>query len=167
MAASSSVSPGVLDGDGPSLFSGYSPHATSTAGLPPGPDPHLLAGYVVLFLLPGLPGWVPLYFVLSSDSLVYCLLSRFERYQREGGPSDFSSFVMSLGKSFRKVVPVKDFVSPRQRRMVGSERAAAKSREQKELFKQKQQGLKLAATSTAELGFQVLSVLLSVTEFPT
>jgi hypothetical protein len=162
MAASSSVSPGILDGDGPSLFSGYSPHATSTAGLPPGPDPHLLAGYVVLFLLPGLPGWVPLYFVLSSDSLVYCLLSRFERYQREGGPSDFSSFVMSLGKSFRKVVPVKDFVSPRQRRMTGSERAAAKQREQKEAFKQKKQGLKLAATSTAEIGFQVLSSLLPV-----
>ena len=163
MAASSSVSPGILDGDGPSLFSGYSPHATSTAGLPPGPDPHLLAGYVVLFLLPGLPGWVPLYFVLSSDSLVYCLLSRFERYQREGGPSDFSSFVMSLGKSFRKVVPVKDFGSSRQRRMTGSEKAAAKQREQKEAFKQKKQGLKLAATSTAGIGFQVLSSLLPVT----
>ena len=70
---------------------------------------------------------------------------------------------MSLGKSFRKVVPVKDFVSPRQRRMVGHEKAAAKSREQKALFKQKQQGLKMAATSTAEFGFQVLSFLLSVT----
>ena len=49
MAALSSVSPRILDGGGPSLFSGYTPRATSTAGLPPGPDPHLLAEYVVLF----------------------------------------------------------------------------------------------------------------------
>ena len=49
MAALSSASPRILDGGGPRLFSGYSPRAPSTAGLPPGPDPHLLARYVVLF----------------------------------------------------------------------------------------------------------------------
>ena len=49
MAAISSVSPRILDGGGPGLFSGYTPRATSTAGLPPGPDPHLLAEYVFLF----------------------------------------------------------------------------------------------------------------------
>ena len=70
---------------------------------------------------------------------------------------------MSLGSSFRKVVPIQDFVSPRQRRMVGHEKAAADKLKQKKLWKQKQQGLKMAATSTAEFGFQVLSFLLSVT----
>ena len=73
---------------------------------------------------------------------------------------------MSLGSSFRKVVPIQDFVSPRQRRMVGHEKAAADKLKQKKLFKQKQQGLKLAATSTAELSFQVLYVLLSATTSP-
>ena len=70
---------------------------------------------------------------------------------------------MSLGKSFRKVVPVKDFGSSRQRRMAGSEKAAADKLKQKKLWKQKQQGLKMAATSTAGIGFQVLSSLLPVT----
>ena len=46
---------------------------------------------------------------------------------------------------------------PRQRRMAGSERAAADKLKQQKLLKQKRQGLKMAATSTAELGFQVLS----------
>ena len=66
MAASSTVSTDILDGDGPSLVPDYSPHSTSGAGLPLGLDPDLLARYVVLFPLPGLPpgllGWVPLYF---------------------------------------------------------------------------------------------------------
>ena len=63
MAASTSVSTAILDGDGPSAVPGYSPYPTSDAGLPMGLDPDLQAGYVVLFPLPpGLPGWVPLYF---------------------------------------------------------------------------------------------------------
>ena len=52
---------------------------------------------------------------------------------------------------------IQDFVIPRQRRMAGSERAAADKLKQQKLLKQKRQGLKMAATSTAELGFQVLS----------
>ena len=64
MAASTSVSTAILGGDVPSAVPGYSPHSTSGAGLPLGLDPDLLAGYVVLFPLPGLPpgllGWVPL-----------------------------------------------------------------------------------------------------------
>ena len=49
MAGLSSAAPRFLDGGGPRLLSGYSPPAPSTAGLPPGPDPYLLAQYVVSF----------------------------------------------------------------------------------------------------------------------
>lgn len=119
MAGLSSAAPRFLDGGGPRLLSGYSPPAPSTAGLPPGPDPYLLAKY--------------------------------ERYQQEGGHADFDSFVRS---SFLKNVDIQDFVMPRQRRMAGSERAAADKLKQQKLLKQKRQGLKMAATSTAEFGFQ-------------
>ena len=68
MAASFPLSTAILNGDGPSAVPGYSPYPTSDAGLPIGLDPDLQAGYVVLFLLPGLPGWVPLYFILSSHT---------------------------------------------------------------------------------------------------
>ena len=74
---------------------------------------------------------------------------------------------MSLGKSFSKVMPVKDFGSHRQRRMTGPEKAAASKREQAEAYKQKVQGLKLAASSVGGIGFQVLSSLLLETYFPT
>ena len=48
MAASTSVSTAILDGDGPSAVPGYSPYPTSDAGLPMGLDPGLQAGFVVL-----------------------------------------------------------------------------------------------------------------------
>ena len=52
MAASTSVSSALLDGDGPIVVPGYSPSPTSGgAGLPMGLDPGLQAGYVVLFPL--------------------------------------------------------------------------------------------------------------------
>ena len=51
MAASTSVSSALLDGDGPIVVPGYSPSPASDAGLPMGLDPGLQAGYVVLFPL--------------------------------------------------------------------------------------------------------------------
>ena len=48
MAASTSVSSALLDGDGPIVVPGYSPSPASDAGLPMGLDPGLQAGFVVL-----------------------------------------------------------------------------------------------------------------------
>ena len=95
--------------------------------------------------------------------LSLCLLSRFARYQQAGGSSDFSEYVVFLGKSVIEALPDEDFEGLRFRRMSGPERAAAAKREQAELFTQMVQGLKLTSSSVGPIDFQVLFPLLFIT----
>ena len=81
---------------------------------------------------------------------------------------------MSLGKSFSKTMPVKNFESLRKRRMSGSEKAAKIRRGQREaaaaakegqaeLLAQMVQGIKLSSSSVDKIGFQVLFPFLFIT----
>ena len=77
MAASTSVSSALLDGDGPIVVPGYSPSPASDAGLPMGLDPGLQAGFVVLSPFPcfsilhiaGLGNEVPVCVCLSGQDI--------------------------------------------------------------------------------------------------
>ena len=92
---------------------------------------------------------------LISFLSFYCL-SRFDRYQRDGGSSDFGSYVVSLGEVIIEAMSDRDFEGLRLRRMSGPARAAAAKREQAETFNQMVQGHKLASSSVSSIGYQVL-----------
>ena len=78
-------------------------------------------------------------------------LSRFERYQRDGGSADFGSYLVSLGESLIDAMPDQDFERLRLRRMSGPQRAAAAKREQEKTFDQMVQGHKLTAFSVGPI----------------
>ena len=93
---------------------------------------------------------------LISFLSFYCLFSRFDRYQRDGGSSDFGAYVVSLGEVIIEAMSDRDFEGLRLRRMSGPERAAAAKREQAEAFNRMVQGHKLASSSVSSIGYQVL-----------
>ena len=72
--------------------------------------------------------------------LSLCLLSRFERYQGDGGPDDFSKYMGSLLNSIienieEKVEDIEESKGLRFPRMSGPQRAAKDRRDQKALDK--------------------------------
>ena len=78
-------------------------------------------------------------------------LSRFERYQRDGGSADFGSYLVSLGESLIDAMPDQDFERLRLRRMSGPQRAAAAKREQEKIFDQMVQGHKMTSFSVGPI----------------
>ena len=169
-ASSSPLSSVLLDGAGPGVPD-YSPYPVSSDGLPLGLDPVLQAGYVIFLLvfliflifLVFLAGFLFISYSLISFLSWYCLLSRVERHQDEGGPSsfnfdsNFAKFLESFGNSIVEATPVKDDFEGRLRvrRMTGPELAALDKKAKGEAFEQLVQGHKMAASSVDPLGFQV------------
>ena len=163
-SAGSSLSSVLLNGAGSSVPD-YSPYPVGSDGLPLALDPVLQAGYVIFLLvfliflifLVFLAGFLFISYSLISFLSFYCLLSRFERHQQEGGSSNFDKFLESFGTSIDEATPVKDDFEGRLRvrRMTGPELAALEKRDEAEAFKQLVQGHKMAASSVDPLGFQV------------
>ena len=83
-------------------------------------------------------------------------LSRFKRYQRDGGSADFGSYLVSLGESLIDAMPDQDFERLRLRRMSGPAKAASDRREQEKISNQMVQGHKLTSSSVGPIGYQVL-----------
>ena len=106
--------------------------------------------------------------------LSLCLLSRFERYQRDGGPPDFSKYMGSLLDSI--IENIEESRGLRFPRMTGPQKAAKASRdkkaadaaavmEQAELLAQRIQSIKLTASSVSDIGYQVLFLFSSLRDF--
>ena len=113
--------------------------------------------------------------------LSLCLLSRFERYQGDGGPDNIDKFLGSILNSIienieENVEDIEESKGLRFPRMTGPQKAAKASRdkkaadaaavmEQAELLAQRIQSIKLAASSVSDIGYQVLFLSSSLRDF--
>ena len=160
-SAGSSLSSVLLNGAGSSVPD-YSPYPVGSDGLPLALDPVLQAGYVIFLLvfliflifLVFLAGFLFISYSLISFLSWYCLLSRVERHQDEGGPSSFN-FDSNFAKFLESFGNDDSEGRLRVRRMTGPELAALEKRVEADAFKQLVQGHKMAASSVDPLGFQV------------